>query len=164
MVQTDLAKCSWTQYKRCFPTGKVTSPNYPNNYPNNLQKTETIQVEKGLVLSLQFTAFDVDSWIHQHPNCFYDHLTITDGDGTTLMERSCDNILPADITSTSNIVKLEFITDTDTGDTKPGWSVRWSAVTPGEFKQHTPLFGLGLVVKFFSDHIEIREGCRKKNP
>ena len=38
----------------------VTSPNYPGNYPNNLEKkTEIIQVELGLVISLQFTAFDI---------------------------------------------------------------------------------------------------------
>ena len=107
-------------------TGNVTSPNYPDNYPNNLEKIETIQVEQGLILSLQFTAFDIES----HSTCAYDHLTIMDGDGTTLMEKSCGSFLPADIRSTSNIVKLVFITDSV--DTRPGWSVSWSAVTPGE--------------------------------
>ena len=107
-------------------TGEVTSPNYPDNYPNNLEKIETIQVEQGLILSLQFTAFDIES----HSTCDYDHLTITDGDGTTLMEKSCGTTLPADITSTSNIVKLVFRTDGDV--TRSGWSVSWSANTPGE--------------------------------
>ena len=106
-------------------TGEVTSPNYPDNYPNNLEKTDTIQVEQGLILSLQFTAFDVES----HSTCDYDHLTITDGDGTTLMEKSCGSTLPANITSTSNIVKLVFITNWRT--TRAGWSVKWSAVTSG---------------------------------
>ena len=102
-------------------TGEVTSPNYPDYYPNDLEKIETIQVEQGLILSLQFTAFDIES----HSTCRYDHLTITDGDGTTLMEKSCGNSLPADITSISNIVKLVFSTDNST--TMPGWSVSWSA-------------------------------------
>ena len=89
--------------------------------------TEMVQVEQGLVLSLQFTAFDIES----HSTCRFDHLSITDGvDGSTLMEKSCGNTLPADITSTSNIVKLEFITSSSS--TRPGWSVSWSAVTPGE--------------------------------
>ena len=88
-----------------------------------------IQVEEGLILSLQFTAFDIES----HSTCDYDHLTITDGDGTTLMEKSCGNSLPADITSTSNVVNLLFITDYYDGENS-GWSVSWSAVTPGDFK------------------------------
>ena len=113
----------------------VTSPNYPNNYPNYLEKTETIQVEKGLIISLQFTAFDIE-WCDS--TCDYDHLTITDGDGTTLMEKSCGTTIPADIRSTSNIVKLVF--STGSKFTRSGWSVSWSAVTPGECQQHLWMF------------------------
>ena len=126
-----------------FTTGEVTSPNYPNNYPNGLNKTQTIRVEKGLIISLQFTAFDIeaeydydyDTYEYDYDSliCPFDHLTITDGDGTTLMEKSCGSTLPANITSSSNIVKLLFTTD-DWG-TKTGWSVSWSAVTPGECQQ-----------------------------
>ena len=106
----------------------MTSPNYPNNYPNRLEKTEVIAVEQGLIISLQFTAFDIQlTW---GSTCSKDHLTISDGDGTTLMEKSCGTPLPASITSTSNIVKLIFITSS--GYTRPGWNVSWSAVTPGE--------------------------------
>ena len=127
-------------------TGEVTSPNYPNNYPNNLKKTEKIQVDEGLILSLEFTSFDIES----HSTCDYDHLKIMDGDGTTLMENSCGSItshngvvvggqsiganLPARITSTSNMVVLLFSTDGITAGS--GWSVSWSAVTPGECPQH----------------------------
>ena len=42
-------------------TGVVTSPNYPGNYPNNFEKIEMIKVEEGLMLKLQFTAFDIES-------------------------------------------------------------------------------------------------------
>ena len=130
-------------------TGVVTSTNYPNNYPNGLEKTETIEVEQGLILSLQFTAFDID--VKWDSTCDYDHLTITDGDGTTLMEKSCGSSsdgdvivggqsigssLPAAI-STSNVVNLVFSTNDydyyDGGNS--GWSVSWSAVTPGECQQ-----------------------------
>ena len=96
-------------------------------------------MEQGLILSLQFTAFDIeaeydydyDTYEYDYDSftCPYDHLTITNGDGTTLMEKSCGATLPADITSTSNIVNLVFSTDGRT--TSPGWSVSWSAVTPG---------------------------------
>ena len=115
---------------KTLTTGNVTSPNYPGQYPSNLKKTETIQVEEGLILSLQFTGFN----IKYHYTCDYHHLTITDGDGTTLMEKSCGNTLPADIISRTNIVKLLFITDGSYNQmavTWSGWSVSWSAVTPG---------------------------------
>ena len=130
-------------------TGIVTSPNYPDNYPPNLEKTETIQVEQGLVISLQFTAFNIiKKW---DSTCDHDHLTITDGDGTTLLEKSCGSSsdgdvivggqsigssLPAAI-STSNVVNLVFSTnDYDYFDNGiSGWSVSWSAVTPGECQQ-----------------------------
>ena len=105
--------------------GVVTSPNYPDNYPNNLERTYTIQVGEGLIISLQFSAFDIES----HSTCRYDHLTITDGDGTTLMEKSCGSSLPATITSMSNTVKLVF--RSDSSETETGWSVEWAAVTPG---------------------------------
>ena len=72
---------------------------------------------------MQFTAFDLGA---------YDHLTIMDGDGTTLMEKSSGTTLPANIISTSNIIKLVFRTDRYDGENS-GWSVSWSAVTPGEF-------------------------------
>ena len=133
-----------------FSTGEVTSPNYPNNYPNFLEKTQTIRVEEGLILSLLFTAFDIDTCSNCDSSCRSDHLTITDGDGTTLMEKSCGSLsigdyvvivggqsigssLPAAITSTSNIVKLVFITNRQ--HTRSGWSVSWIAVTPGECQQ-----------------------------
>ena len=114
-------------------------------------------MEEGLVISLQFTAFDIES----HSTCEYDHLKITDGDGTTLMENSCGSYsddyydysvegnvviggqiigssLPPDITSRTNIVKIYFSTNGDTS--MPGWSVSWVAVTPGECQEHVWIF------------------------
>ena len=122
----------------------VTSSNHPGFYPNNLEKTETIQVEQGLILSLQFTAFDIEDG---GLSCLYDHLKITDGDGTTLMEKSCGgpssdggNIviggqsigssLPPTIQSKSNVVHLVFTANGYIG-TFTGWSLNWNAGTPG---------------------------------
>ena len=122
-------------FSSSFFPGVATSPNYPDNYPNNVQKTETIQVEQGLILSLRFTAFDIQS----HSTCAYDNLTITDWDGTTLMNNSCGYSyldpssswyfpLPI-ITTRSNRVEIFF--HTDGSISAPGWSLSWSAVTPG---------------------------------
>ena len=105
-------------------TGEVTSPNYPDNYPNNLEKTDMIQVEQGLILSLQFTAFKIESC----SNCDCDHLTITDGDGTILMKKSCGSSMPAEIRSRSNIVNVVF--HTDRSGTRSGWSLSWRLWSP----------------------------------
>ena len=136
-------KLSSLEFKILY-TGVVSSPNYPNKYDNYLLRTDIIQVEEGLVISLHFTAFNI---ITYGSNCPFDHLTITDGDGTTLMEKSCgpnfqeshgnieiggQNIgspMPPNITSRSNVVKLHF--QTDYFITSTGWSVSWSAVSPG---------------------------------
>ena len=68
-----------------------------------------------------------------------------DGDGTTLMGKSCgptidstiviggntmESFLPPTIISTSNVVNVIFTSDLSA--TLPGWSLSWSAVTPGE--------------------------------
>ena len=115
-----------------FSTGVVTSPNYPGSYGNNLDTTDTIKVEEGQVISLHFDAFE----LNDYDDCDdYDHLTITNGDGKTLMEKTCGINLPGDLISNSNIVNLEFFTDDYYDAEGAGWSVSWSAVTPGECHQ-----------------------------
>ena len=103
----------------------VTSPNHPNNYPYNFRHTNIIEVEEGLIVEMQFTAFDVES----DSTCKYDHVTIKNGDGTTLMEKTCGSSLPAAVTSTSNRVEIYFHTDDDYSFS--GWRLIWRAVTPG---------------------------------
>ena len=98
----------------------MTSPNHPEGYPSNLQKTQTIKVKEGLVVFLRFTVFALDGG---------DYLSITDGDGTTLMARKSGYSLPAKITSRTNTVKLLFTTS-EAHPRAGGWSVTWSAVTP----------------------------------
>ena len=119
--------------------GVITSPNHPDDYPHNLDKTEYVEVETGKILRLEFTAFAV--WVGGTINtCTADFVKITDGDGTTLMGNSCgysdrdpsdsDYFLPPIITTRSNRVEIFF--HTDGRSTRPGWSFSWSAVTPGE--------------------------------
>ena len=128
-----------------FFAGVVTSPNFPGYYPHNLDKTEKIQVESGKILRLEFTSFDV--WACGRTpvdTCACDFVKITDGDGTTLMDKSCGYswvppsssgyFLPPIITTRSNRVEIFFHTnDYWTGSgTWTGWSLSWTAVTPGE--------------------------------
>lgn len=95
------------------------------SYPNNMDKTYVLEAAQGLVIAIKFTAFDVEN----QDNCSYDYLTITEGDGTVLMDRTCGSNLPPDIISTTNNVRVIFHTDSDT--TRPGWSLEWTAVSPG---------------------------------
>ena len=118
-----------------FSTGVFTSPNYPDNYPNNLDQTQTLQVQRGKMLRLEFTHFAV----YWGSTCQYDYVKITDGDGTTLMDNSCGYSLkdpsdsgyfqPPTITTRTNTVEIFFHTDGDIART--GWSLSWIAVTPG---------------------------------
>ena len=85
-------------------------------------RTYVIQVEQGHILSIHFTAFDVED----RSSCV-DFLSITDGNGTSLMDKHCGDNLPADLTSTSNVVKLLFHSDDEY--TRSGWSLNWMAVT-----------------------------------
>ena len=122
-------------------TGVVTSPNHPDFYPNNLDKIETIEVESGKILRLEFTHFDVEVCGNIF-TCLCGFVKITDGDGTTLMDRSCGYsdqdpshplyFLPPIITTRSN--KVEIFFHTNGAVTEPGWSLSWSAVTPGRCK------------------------------
>ena len=122
-------------------TGVVTSPNHPDIYPRNINKTETIEVESGKILRLEFTHFSVII-CGNFTTCSCHFVKITDGDGTTLMDKSCgfsdrdpsspSYFLPPIITTRSNRVEIFF--NTDASDTQPGWSLSWSAVTPGEYQ------------------------------
>ena len=119
----------------------MRSANYPGEHPYNMEKTETVKVEQGLTLLLQFTSFN----LQPAPNCIYDYLIITDGDGKTLLGRSCgpgyydQNIivgnsmtagpLPVPIQGSSSLVNIKF--SSDGSSSFPGWSLSWAAVTPG---------------------------------
>ena len=91
----------------------------------NLRKTEIIEVEEGLVVEMQFTAFNVD-FVEL---CNLDYVTIKNGDGVTLMEKTCGSSLPAAVSSKSNRVEIYF--HTDGSGSKSGWRLTWRAVTPG---------------------------------
>ena len=123
-----------------FSTGVVTSPNHPDPYPDDLDETQTLEVESGKILRLEFTHFSVE----YASTCMFDYVKIIDGDGTILMDKSCGfssrdpsdsgYFQPPTITTRTNRVKIFFHTDgsgsTD-GSTTTGWSLSWSAVTSG---------------------------------
>ena len=119
--------------KSTCSTGAVSSPNYPGKYPDNLDRTETVEVESGKVLRIVFTKVAI--WWQS--GCPKDYVKITDGDGTILMDRSCgyssnsptssSYFLPSAITTKTNTVDILF--HTDASGSQDGWSLNWTAVT-----------------------------------
>ena len=117
----------------CLPTGVVTSPNFPCNYPNKLKQTETITAQEGMVVDLEFTAFKTWS----------DKLEIQDNDGTILLPARSGSDLPPPIRSRTNVVHLQFVTDGSS--TRTGWSATWtSAKLTGENLQKQLLFNFSI--------------------
>ena len=104
-------------------TGIVTSPNYPENYPNDFKRTYTITAKEGMVVELEFTAFNTGSYYYGD-----DTLTILDNDGTVLSKERSGDCLPPKMWSRTNVVHLRFVTDS--GATYAGWSANWASVTP----------------------------------
>ena len=129
------------QCEKLFATGNVSTPNWPDElYPDNVDITEIIEVASGMTLRLEFTSFDV--WAcGQTPvdTCACDFVKITDGDGTTLMDKSCGwsavdpshwaFFMPPSVTSRSNRVEVFFRTNAN--GARIGWSLSWSAMPPG---------------------------------
>ena len=103
----------------CLSTGVVTSPNYPCKYPNKLNRTTTITAKEGMVVELEFTAFNTIDW---------DTLTILDNDGTVLSQERSGDCLPPKMWSRTNVVHLQFVTDYYR--TRTGWSANWASVAP----------------------------------
>ena len=101
-----------------------------------------LRVKEGLILILQFTAFDIEQCSSPtEGDCACDYLTITDGDGTTLMDKTCGgstyghlviggqskgSLLPT-VISRSNIVFIMFTTSDSIA--RSGWSLTWPVVS-----------------------------------
>ena len=72
-------------------------------------------------------------------NCTGDHVTVTDGDGTLLMDKSCGfstyssthsyYFKPPVLLTNTNAVRVYF--RNFGGYTNRGWSLNWGAVKPG---------------------------------
>ena len=72
-------------------------------------------------MTLQFIAFDTEKK--------YDYVTITDGDGTSLLGKTSGNTLPPNLVSKTNVVDIKF--RTDTSNQYAGWNISWSAQPAG---------------------------------
>ena len=109
-------------------SGVLTSPNYPENYDNDLDVVQWIEVPEGNTIWMQFSHFDLE--------LPYDTVTISDQDGGLLGhfydddEDGDDGIDYGDWTtkkmvSKTNKVKVHFVTDRSGNALWEGWRLIW---------------------------------------
>ncbi|XP_055502765.1 deleted in malignant brain tumors 1 protein-like [Leucoraja erinacea] len=88
--------------------GIVSSPYYPDSYPNSASCIWHIRVESHQIIDLQFSDFDLE----MGQNCLLDYVAIYDGPSTnsTLLARLCSNPSEA-LISSSNSMTIYFRSD-----------------------------------------------------
>ncbi|KAJ1182627.1 hypothetical protein NDU88_007812 [Pleurodeles waltl] len=102
--------------------GVITSPGFPEAYPNSVDCVWSILAPVGQQIQLEFTSFDVERF----PDCGCDYLVVKDG-GTTnspLLGKYCGNSPLQPIVSTGNMLLLQF--SSDVWVNKPGFSIVYS--------------------------------------
>jgi len=87
------------------PSGQVTSPGYPGNYPNNADECYLIEVADDKRILLAFDVFDTEA--------DYDYLEVYDGasEAAPLIQTLSGSAAVADIESTGNSLYLRFVSD-----------------------------------------------------
>ncbi|GFR71311.1 Tolloid-like protein 1 [Elysia marginata] len=106
-------------------SGTVQSPNYPDRYPHNANCVWTITTEPGTQVRLTFSSFLLEN----SNNCSYDSLMLRDGnsnEAAMLGEPLCGAFLPFPVTSTSNVMYIEF--KSDDVIRASGFQALWSTV------------------------------------
>ncbi|CAP26918.1 Protein CBG06640 [Caenorhabditis briggsae] len=108
--------------------GIVTSPNYPENYPDNMSCGVTIEVENGHLISLQFLAFDTED--------SYDIVTVFDADNqddTKILGTFSGKAVPQTLTSTGNHMRIQF--SSDLVKNFSGFSALYTSFVSNDFKR-----------------------------
>ncbi|XP_018120663.1 adhesion G-protein coupled receptor G6 isoform X4 [Xenopus laevis] len=105
LVQHNVLCCTVCKLTLTAPTGNVTSPCYPQLYPNNQDCKWILQAPKGFIVQLTFVDFDVEEAL----NCVYDYLSISNGETTT---KYC-GVTARGLTynSTGNMMNISFFSD-----------------------------------------------------
>lgn len=90
------------------PSGKISSPNYPNAYPTSLECNWTIPVEYGKSVEITFVDLDLES----SEGCEYDQMAVYDGVDSTspLLGKFCQSASKTILTSTGPMF-VHFLTD-----------------------------------------------------
>jgi Zn-dependent metalloprotease len=92
--------------------GEISSPNFPQPYPENVKHTTCVIPASGNAATLHFTDFDVEDG--------FDFVDLKDGQGNVLSHNT-GTTPPADVTNTTIVVKFtsDFIVN------RNGWHATW---------------------------------------
>ncbi|KAJ8038439.1 Low-density lipoprotein receptor-related protein 1 [Holothuria leucospilota] len=107
----------------------IYSPNFPNDYPNNVDCIATITSAENTVIEIEFYSFQLE----YSEDCVYDSLTITSEAGAILLHPSCGTKFhwphyPDKIVSIENDMTIKFTTDSNISDL--GFNATFRAVQP----------------------------------
>ncbi|XP_071985256.1 CUB domain-containing protein 2 isoform X2 [Engystomops pustulosus] len=111
-------------------TGNLTSPRYPDMYPNNIICQWNIQLPPGFRIKLFFRDLELEEMNSLTDECDYDYLAAYDGASTSakLLGRWCGSDIPGPLISSGNNLLLVLVTDRDTA--RRGFSVSYIAQVP----------------------------------
>ncbi|KAF7245952.1 Cubilin [Varanus komodoensis] len=110
------------------PSGYISSPNYPGNYPPHADCVWIIIAPSGEAVELQFEdQFDIQA----STNCTLSYLELRDGADSSAAEiaKLCGNALPAAQRSSGSTLYMRFWSDGV--ETKAGFNVKYSRAVCG---------------------------------
>ncbi|XP_056388388.1 CUB domain-containing protein 2 [Hyla sarda] len=110
--------------------GNITSPRYPDMYPNNIICQWNIQLPQGFRIKLFFRDLELEEMNALTDECDYDYMAVYDGQSTNdkPLGRWCGTDIPAPLISTKNNLLLVLVTDRDTA--KKGFYVSYIGMVP----------------------------------
>ncbi|EDV51468.2 cubilin homolog [Drosophila erecta] len=111
--------------------GSISSPNFPDTYPANIECVWSIQTRPGNALEVTFEAMDIVRSEH----CNDDFLEIRSGVHGPLLGLYCDNKLPATPLAVQSQLWIKF--RSRPGNTAGGFRFRWTYVHDNEFTSGT---------------------------
>ncbi|XP_069973506.1 CUB domain-containing protein 2 [Penaeus vannamei] len=90
--------------------GRLVSPGFPNDYPNNVNFVTTITAPPGSIITFLYLLFDLEP---VPPACDFDYLQIFDTTPTPIPTppKYCGNVAPSFTMSATNEVEVVFFTD-----------------------------------------------------
>ncbi|XP_039341949.1 CUB domain-containing protein 2 isoform X3 [Mauremys reevesii] len=94
-------------------SGVITSPHYPENYPNNVECRWIIRAVPNSIIKLVFADFQMEN----NEGCNFDYVAVYDGPtmGDMHLSHYCGNMKPPDIVSSTHELLVVFKSDFNIG-------------------------------------------------
>ncbi|CAL1529132.1 unnamed protein product [Lymnaea stagnalis] len=109
VFQASLGECGG---QLTTPSGVITSPNFPGQYPHNRRCEWVIIVSPGRSITLTFTDFRLEQH-YSNGFCPWDYVEIYNGneEDSPSLGHFCHDVIPGPIQSSGNVMKVIFRTD-----------------------------------------------------